>query len=310
MKAKILITFLCLAIGANAFASTLRVSVEHHLSGYGPVSAMKTIRATFTDEPLIADVRLDIYAVPQLASSSRHLDALRALPRDGWWEKLDWQLVDRKSGRKVPSSRWQLISSGAEERGPSTGDHSKTVDVRTLHARFAGPGTLPPGDYELTVTVSGLTSPPFLFGVRTGREDDARDAYLAAKAARATDFQSYRALQLERVRHNPANAAAFLELAERSLEHGTLAETQRYYASAIEAMELLLEQQAASPAWVRQQRAEWLPRAQRIRALQRELPEYFSHRHEWRVDQDPASGNYVIRSRRDQRVIREVPPER
>lgn len=310
MKHRIMVTLLSLAVSASAFASPVRVSVDHHLSAYGPPATMKTVRATFTDEPLMADVRLDIYAVPQVASSSRHLEALRALPREGWWEQLDWQLVDLKSGREIPSSRWRLVSSRTEERGPSTGDRSKAVDVRTLHARFAFTGALPAGDYKLAVGVSGLTSPPFFFAVRTGREEDVRDVYLAGKAAKTADFATYRELQLERVRHNPANAAALLELAERSLEHGTLAETVRYYDSAIEAMDRLMKQHAAYPAWVKQQRMEWEPRADRIRALQRALPEYFSHRQDWRIDTDPATGNYVIRSRRDNRVIREVVAKR
>ncbi len=302
-----LISLMAFAFSANAFASTLRVSVDHHLSTYGPVNAVKTVRAAFTNEPLLADVRLDVYAVPQLPSSREHRDALRALPAEGWWKKLDWQLVDAKTGRAVPSAQWRLVSSRAEMSGPSTGDTTRTVDVRSLVARFELSRALEPGDYRLVATIDGLASQPFLFAVRTGREPDVRDAYLATNAARTTDYATYRALQLERVKNNPTNAAAYLELADRAIEQGTLAETQQYLDGALGAMNRLLQQNEAShPEWVKQQKAAWEPRATRIRALQRALPDVFEHRSEWRVTTDPATGDYVIRSRRDDRLVRSL----
>jgi len=307
MKRYTFVTLFALAIGASAFASTVRVTVDHHLSAYGPLHAMKTVRAVFTDEPLAAEVRLDVFEVPQIPSSGEHLRALRALPKDGWWKELEWQLINVKTERQVLTSQWRVVTSRTEERGPSTGDNTKAVDVRSLIGRFHLADALAPGDYKLNVTIAGVPSQPFLFAVRSGREDDVRDIYLATKAARTSDFNSYRALQLQRVKINPTNAAAYLELADRSLEDGTLTETQQYLDAAMASMERLMQQYASSyPAWVKQQKAEWEPRAIRIRALQRELPEYFAHRREWRITTDAATGNYVIRSRRDDRVVREI----
>jgi hypothetical protein len=167
-------------------------------------------------------------------------------------------------------------------------------------------GTLPPGDYRLGATIAGLSSVPLVLPSAPDTETT-RDAYLAMKAAREPDFNWYWALQLARVKDNPTKVAAYLQLADRSLEHGSLAETMRYFDGAIAAMDRLIEESAALyPAWAKQERAEWAPRAARIRRLQRELPEYFSHRSEWRITTDPATGNYVIRSRRDHRIIREI----
>lgn len=297
-----------LATGANA--STLTVIVDHRLATHGPLDAAKTVRATFADEPLRADVRVDIYAVPQLPSSGAQLSELRALPKDGWWKQLDWELVDLKTNREILAT-WAAVSTRSEERGPSSGDKTKAVDIRSLIGRFELSGTIAPGEYKLTASIAGLRSQPFVFARRTGREDDVRDTYLAAKAARTRDFPAYRALQLARVKENPTNAVAYLELADRALEQGTLAETMQYFDGAITAMERLIGQFTRShPAWAKEQRAAWEPRAARIRALQRELPEYFAHRKDWRVATDPATGNYVIRSRRDDRLIREVPARR
>jgi transcriptional regulator with XRE-family HTH domain len=47
----------------------LSVTVDHHLGAYGRLDHLKTVRAIFTDEPVAADVRLEIYALPQLPSN-------------------------------------------------------------------------------------------------------------------------------------------------------------------------------------------------------------------------------------------------
>lgn len=306
-------TVILLVLVIHAFAasgSTVDVRIETHMAASGSLAAPKIIRATFTDEPLIAEVRLRIFAVPQLPSTREHLDTLRALPGDAWFERLEWSLIDVRSDRPVEGGSWRLLQKTAEERGPSTGDPTKAVDVRTLTARFAFDRALPPGDYGIGVRIGGIASHAFPFAVRTGEEAEVRDAWLAREASRAEDFGRYRAMQSQRVERDPRNWVAWLELAHRSLEEGTLEETQRYYDRAARAMELLVtENEAAYPEWARRERAEAALRTARIQGLQEALPEYFAHRSEWRIAIDAATGNYVIRSRREGRLIRTIDPD-
>lgn len=309
MRARTWLLLAAVTVAGSTFGSTLRVAVEHHISSTGPFGSPKVMRSVFAEETLTAEIHLDIYAVPQLPSSSEGLAELRALPDEGWWKALEWHIVDTATGRELPKQPWKLVRSSVEKRGPWAGDTSTVVDWRTLSARFALPaGALPPGDYSVAVSMSGLVSALFPFAVRTGEEADVRDAYLATLASRAGDFPTYRRLQLERAQRDPMKAAALLQLAERSTEEGTLQETLEYYTRAIAALRLPLEQYGPRyPEWAKREATEIAERTAQVRAIQRVLPEYFQHRNEWQLVYDTPGRRWVIRSRKERQILREIP---
>ena len=134
-----------------------------------------------------------------------------------------------------------------------------------------------------------------------------RDVYLQEKARKTRDWPEFRALELERVRLDPTKAAALFELAQRSLEFGTLEETTDYLDRAATGMEQNLKDWArVNPSDAKIQSAAIKNTVRQMRALQRVLPDYFAHHAQWRITVDGTTGQYLIIARDTNHVIRRV----
>ena len=303
-----LLLFCAAVLGSGiASASTLTLSIEHHLAVVHAPAEAKVLRATFTDAPAVATVKLDVYALPQLPSTANHLQELQKLSPKTWWQELDWTVRDTSG--KTPPMRPKLLSASVRHRGPNAAnetDRDTTVECTSFDATF-DLGHLPPGDYFVQVAVRGLESGRFPLAVRTGREPEVRDVYLQEKARAARSWNEFKAIELERVRLDPTKAAALLDLAERSLEFGTLEETNEYFDRAARTMEENIRAWARkNPVDARKQAPAVERTIGQIRALQRELPEYFRNRREWRVTMDATTGSYLIVARGSNKVLRRV----
>lgn len=304
---RLAVSSIVLLTAGTAAASTLSLSIEHQTavdrSGVKP----KLLRTVFVDEPIIATVELDVYAVPQLPSTSAHLEALRELPSKAWYEQLTWDIRD-SSGTKVALAP-RLRSTSFRERSPNAPrpqDRDTSVACSSYHGVFDLEG-LVPGDYTIDVRIRGLISPRFPLAVRAGDEAEIRDIYLQGKARKTTDWSQFKALQLERLRLDPSKAAALLELAHRSLEFGTLEETTDYYGRAAITMEQnLREWSKRNPSDARLQAPAVQTSVKQIRSVLRVLPEYFSHRGTWRLTLDSKTGHYVITARDTNRLVRRI----
>lgn len=281
-----------------ARASTLKVSFEHHIAVVESDGDRKLLRTRFTDEPVIANVKLDVYALPQMPSTRAHLDELQRLTEGTWLKALRWSVLDARNAVRDVQPR--LVKATRTERTDTT------VPCVTYAADFDFSG-LPPGDYTVQATIAGLESNRFPLAVRAGTESDVRDVYLREKAQRSRNWEEIKSLQLERVRLNPTKAGALLDLAHGALEFGTLAETRDYFERAAVTMEQNIANWAKrNPEDAKKQAPSVEYSVRQIRALQRVLPEYFANRAAWRVAIDSGTGRYVIRARRTNEVIREV----
>lgn len=293
--------FLALAVvllATTAHASTLKLSFEHHIAVTGDGAKRTLLRARFTDEPLIASVKLDVYALPQSPSTHAHLAELQQLTEQSWWQKLRWSVRDAHGNAREVQPR--LVKATRVERTETT------VPCTTYTADFDFSG-LPPGDYTVGVAIEGLESAGFPIAVRTGAEPEVRDVYLREKAAKSRNWTEFKAIQLERLRLDPSKAGALLDLAHRALELGTLAETRDYLERAAATMEQNMARWAkVNPADAKKETPRVEHSLRQIRALQRVLPEYFENRGSWRVAVDEATGAYVIRTRRTNEVVRRV----
>jgi hypothetical protein len=291
----------------RANASTLKLSIEHHAAVVTNGQKRIPLRARFTDEPLIANVKLDVYALPQLPSTSVNLVELKRLSVKTWPRELSWDVRDASGNPQ--SVQPHLIRTSARAHGPNEAnpeDRDTTVECTTFDGSF-DLGALSPGDYTVQVSVKGLKSLRFPLAIRTGREPEVRDVYLQEKARKTTDWSQFKALQLERISLDPTKAAALLELAQRSLEFGTLNETNDYFDRAAKTMEQNLEQWAkVNPTDAKVQAPAVQNSVKNIRALQRLLPEYFANRSSWRVSVDATTGQYIVRTRDTNRVVRQV----
>jgi len=216
----------------------------------------------------------------------------------------DWDVVN--SAGLAQRVRPRLLNSAVHDRGPDASNEADrtAVPCTTYEATF-DIGHLPPGDYKVQVSVRGIASGTFPLNVRTGSEPEVRDIYLQEKAKKTRDWDEFKQLQLERLRLDPTKAGALLELAQRSLESGTLDETNGYLGRAATTMEQNMREWAKLNPTDAQKQA---PLAERsvaaVRALQRALPEYFAHRAQWHVTTDPTTGAYVIKTRDSDRVVR------
>ena len=274
-----------------ANASTLTLSIEHHVAVDRGAAKPKLLRVAFTDVPTLASVKLDVYPVPHLPSTAQHLEHLEKLSPETWWQVLTWNVRDAFGNTQ--QVRPKLVSS----RGPNPSSYDATFDL----------GRLPPGDYLVRVGMSGLQSGVFPLAVRTGREPEVRDVYLQEKARTARTWEEFKAIELERIRLDPTRAAALLDLAQRSLDSGGLEETNEYFDRAAKTMQHNLRAWAEkNPADAKTQAPAVEHSVQQIRALQRELPEYFRNRGKWRVTIDATTGNYVIVARGTNNVVRRV----
>ncbi len=294
-------------VAASGAASTVTVTVDHHMVVTAGAGGQRVLRAVFADEPLLATVSLDVYAVPQLPSTRAHLEALQKLSVDSWWQHLRWDVRDA-SGHAVDVSP-RLMRSGNRKRGPGAtelANRDTAVACSSYEAVF-DLGPLPPGDFSVTVRVEGLESAPFPVGVRSGTEPEVREFYFAQKARMTSEWSEYKELQLERLRLDPTKAAALMELAERALVSGTEEEAAAYLERAADSMERNLAAWArVNPEDARQQAPSVAHRVAQMRALRAELADLFAHRDVWVIATDPVTGNYVIRSKRDGKMIREV----
>jgi hypothetical protein len=301
-----------LALGVSFAAlparpSTLQLSIEHHIAVASIGGKQAVLRTVFTDEPIIANVLLDVYALSQMPSTSVHLSDLQKLTRKDWWQHLQWD-IRTPAGAPV-AAHPRLRSSSVRERGPNVrnaADRDASVPCTSYRAAFDF-GRLAPGNYTIRVAINGLDAPPFPFAVRSGSEPEVRDVYLQEKARNSRDWAEFKALELERVRLDPTKAAAFVELAQRSLEFGTLAETTDYFDRATKAMEQNIKEWAkVNPLDTKKQVPAVENTVTQMRALQRVLPEYFANRSQWRVSLDPATSHYVIIARDNGRVVRRI----
>jgi hypothetical protein len=290
-----------------ANASTLTLSIEHHIAVDRAAAKGKLLRAAFTDAPALANIKLDVYALPQLPSTAKHLEQLQRLSPKTWWQELTWSV--RGASGNAQQVRPKLLSMSVRRRGPnapSEADRDTAVECTSYDATF-DLGRLSPGDYIVQVAVGDLKSGQFPLAVRTGREPEVRDVYLQEKARETRTWNEFKAIELERLRLDPTKAAALLDLAERSLEFGTLEETKEYFERAATTMEQNIRSWAEkNPADARKQAPAVDHTVRQIRALQRELPEYFRNRQQWRVAIDGTTGKYQIVARDSNRVVRPV----
>jgi hypothetical protein len=288
-------------------SSTLTLSIEHHIAVVRSEGTQKLLRASFTDGALIADVKLDVYSLPQMPYTRAHLEELQRLSPKTWWRELQWDV--RNSAGERQSLRPRLVTASVRERGPNApnaADRDTSVPCTSYQGTF-DLGQLEPGDYTLQVEVHGLQSSRFPLAVRTGSELEVRDVYLQKKARAARDWTEFKTLELERLQLDPTKAAALLELAQRSLEFGTLEETSGYFDRAATTMEQnILDWSKVNPADARKQAAAVETAVAQIRSLVRVLPDYFAHRREWRITVDGTTGQYLIVTRDAKEIIRRV----
>ena len=301
----VLIALAALAPAAAGHASVLSLGFDHDIAVTSDNSKQRLLRVRFAEDALTADVTLDVYAIPGMPWTAENLATLQRLDERTWWQQLKWEIRDA-DGKPQPVKP-RLVSNSARRSGPDAvrSDDQSAVPRSTFTATF-DLGSLRPGDYNVKVSVGGLTAPEYPLAIRSGEEPEVRDVYLRKKASRTADWLQFKALQLERVRLDPTKADALLALANRSVEHGTLEETQRYFDRAVATMEQNVR------AWVKsrpkdadQQQASLRADVRRIRALQRVLPEYFARRSEWRI-MPGVSGTYVITTRSGGRVVKRI----
>jgi hypothetical protein len=292
---------------ATTQASTVTLSIDHHIAVAKNGEKRRLLRAAFVEDAVVANVKVDVYALPQLPSTRANLDELKRLSSKTWWQELSWDVRDATGNRQSIEPR--LIRTSMRERGPNAPnaiDRDTSVECTTYEGAFEL-SRLTPGDYTVQVTIKGLRSPRFPLAVRTGREPEVRDVYLQEKARKTTDWSQFKALQLERIRLDPTKAAALLELAQRSLEFGTLDETSDYFERAARAMEQNIKDWSkVNPADAKKQAPAVENTVKNIRSLQRALPEYFANRGRWRVTVDATTGRYVMTSRDTNRVVRHI----
>lgn len=299
--------FAALLVATSAQASTITLSIDHHIATVKTGAKRTVLRTVFTEDALLARVKLDVYALPQLPSTRAYLEDLERLSSKTWWTELSWDVRDA-TGKKQPVKP-RLVASALRERGPdapAATDRDTSVKCTSYDGTF-DLGRIAPGDYTVQVSIKGLSSARFPLAIRAGHEPETRDVYLQEKARKTRDWAEYKALQLERVRLDPTRAAALLDLAQRSLEYGTLEETGDYFDRAAKTMEQNIREWArVNPADARKQAPAVETSVKNIRALHRTLPEYFANRNRWRVTIDPPTGRYMVVTRDAGRVVRRI----
>ena len=302
-----LLSFAMILVAVSAMSSTLTLSIEHHIAVANVAGKQTVLRTVFTEEQVIADVKLNVYALPQMPSTGAHLEELQRLSPKTWWQVLRWDIRDAAGNRLAIQPR--LTSASFRDRGPNAAnaaDRDTAVACRTYDGAFDMSG-LAPGDYTVQVRVDGVESPRFPLAVRTGQEREVRDVYLQEKARKARAWAEFKSIETERVRLDPTKAAALFELAQRSLEFGTLEETTDYVDRAAKMMEQNLKDWArVNPSDAKKQSAGVENTVTQLRALQRVLPDYFAHRAQWRITIDGTTGQYVITARDTNHVLRRI----
>jgi hypothetical protein len=292
------------ALRSNSVASTLTLVVANHSIDVAavPNHPRELLRVVWLDERLYADVSLDVYQIPSMRSTAEHYRELVQLARSNrWTDDLRWTLARRDTNAAVSLPMPRILRStrrlrGREAQAPA--DRDTAVEMTSLFARLDF-GSLPAGDYRISVNAAGLTS-TYLFTVRTGTEPELRDSYLREKAAKIRDYVEFRRLELERFERDPSRLDAALELIDRSVVEGTPAEVTADFDRAIAGYES--RRGSFAPA----EGAKVDAYIADLRAARAALPEILQHRQDWLVARDPYTSIYSIRSRATNRVLREL----
>lgn len=263
---------LCAAACVSGTASTLTLVVTNHSVDVAATAERprELLRVVWLDERLYADVSLDVYQIPSMHSNP-------------WADDLRWTLARSDTNATVSLPMPRIVRSTRRVRGPDA-------------ARFDF-GSIPAGDYRMSVSAAGLTSTD-LFSVRTGAEPGLRDAYLREKAAKTRDYSEFRRLELERFERDPSRLDAALELIDRSVIEGTPAEVTADFDRAIAGYES--RRGSFAPA----ERAKIGAFIADLRAARAAVPEILQHRGEWLVARDPYTSVYSVRSRATNQVLR------
>jgi hypothetical protein len=272
------------------FASDLNLVVRAHPTLMPDGATQQLVNALFADEVFIADLQLDVYAVPQLPSTSAHLQELRRLTTQSWIDRVQWQLT-RKDGEAIAMTSPSIVSNARRDRGPRAAleaDRDTGVECTTFRAAVKLP-PLPPGDFALTASLDSLSS-HFDFVVRTGKEPEWRDVYLRERAASAKSYAEYRTIALQRLAADPDRIDVLMDLFDRSLQAGTLEESKSYI-------------DRAKAAAMHRQQTDAIPYLDQVSA---ELPDYFAHRDRVTMIRNVTNGKYEIHDRGNGALVRIV----
>jgi len=149
------------------------------------------------------------------------------------------------------------------------------------------------------------------FAVRNGTETVyIRDKYLELRSQHASDYATYKRIQLERIGLLPGRADILLDLGRRAIESGTLDESNQYFDQAVSLMERNATHflKTAPP----DRRAEVSLRLENtvadIRALQKVLPHYFSNRDQLAIAEQDVKGEmrYVVKERKTGKIVQVI----
>jgi len=298
--ARLLLSLALLAISAPLSASDLTLVVRSHSALMPDGATRQLVNAVFVDDAFMADLQLDVYAVPQLPSTSAHLAELRRLTARDWLDRVEWQLT-RKDGQAVALAAPAVVSNNRRDRGPHAAaqiDRDAAVECTTFRAALKL-APLDPGDYTLTASLDSLSS-HFDFAVRTGKEPEWRDIYLRERAASARSYDQYRAIALERLEADPDRLDVLMDLFDHSLQAGTLDESKSYIDRA-KAVVMHRRQNASGKD--AQALGDAIPYLDRVLA---ELPDYFAHRDRVTMVRNVTSGKYEIHERRNGALMRVI----
>jgi hypothetical protein len=272
-------------------ASSISVSVtKYGVQGSKP---NRTLLVAFADEPVAVDVTISVDADGP------------TLDRKRWWQQFEWVLRDSlaRTEQQLPP---RSISVVAASRNPMMADSAMQ------HRGVFRIGKLPPGNYVLRIRGEGLEGSD-AFAIRKGDETPFIKArYLELRADRTKSFHEFKAIQLQRAELEPSRADIWLNLATRSLDHGTQKETDAYYTRAIEIMR---RNAAKLPTRSRKEANEIRQRVDltfaHLHALQAALPYYFANRRRLCVVEEPVDGamHYILKDRRTGDVDRVIRPE-
>jgi len=293
---------ICAAFCGSGAASTLTLVIANHSVDVAAAAdrPRELLRVVWLDERLYADVSLDVYQIPSMRSTTEHYRGLAQFARSNRWaDELRWTLARSDTNATVSLPMPRILRSTRRVRGPeapAAADRDTAVAMTSLFARFDF-GSVPAGDYRMSVNAAGLTS-TYLFSVRTGAEPGLRDAYLREKAAKARDYTQFRRLELERFERDPSRLDAALELIDRSVVEGSPAEVTADFDRAIAGYEL--RRGSFAPA----ERAKIDAFVADLRTARAAVPEILRHREEWLVARDPYTSVYSIRSRATNQVLR------
>ncbi|HEV7242873.1 MAG TPA: hypothetical protein VGQ36_26845 [Thermoanaerobaculia bacterium] len=299
-----LLAVLVVACAASATASSLTLVARHEVLVTDDAQK-KLVRAVFADEPLVADLQLNVFTVEQLPEPRALTDGLRALNDESWLGEVQWSLVS-KGGRPVALAAPVVRGRAARERGPDAeriADRDTSVPMTTYDARIEF-GALPAGEYALTAEIRGLRS-DFHFTVATGEEPGLRDHYLRLKARKIGDFAEFRSLQAERLQANPDRLDVLYAIIDRSLLQAPLEETQSWFQRVLAVAEKNRNTTSDQALATKIEND-----LQRLRQTVAALPQYYARRGEWSMTRDAETGHYGIRDRRNGTLIRDFSRER